>query len=126
MKKLERVLYAEDEPNIQKVAKMALEMVGGFQALICDDGAQALAQVQAFAPDLILLDVMMPNLDGPQTLQALRRDPATASIPVFFLTAQTRPEEIQALQAQGVQGVLAKPFNPMTLATQVQALWDTL
>ena len=86
--KLERILYAEDEPDIQAVAKLALEMVGGFTVQICNNGADALEKVTGFAPDLILLDVMMPGMDGPSTLQRLRADPATSNIPVIFLTAK--------------------------------------
>jgi len=122
--KLQRILYVEDEPDIQVVAKLALEMVGGFQVMICSDGQQALDTVDSFAPDLILLDVMMPGMDGPTTLQNLRANPATASIPVIFLTAKVQPNEVAQYQALGALNVIAKPFDPMTLAAQVQKIWD--
>lgn len=121
---LERILYAEDEPDIQAVAKLALEMIGGFKVLICGDGTQTLEKVKDFAPDLILLDVMMPGMDGPTTLQHLRKDPATAEIPVIFFTAKVQAPEVEQYQAMGALTVLAKPFNPMTLATQVKQVWD--
>lgn len=121
---LKRVLYAEDEPDIQAVAKLALEMVGGFEVLICNNGAEALKQVPAFAPQLILLDVMMPTMDGPTTLKHLRANPATADIPVIFLTAKVQPAEVAHYQSLGAINVLAKPFDPMTLASQVKALWE--
>ena len=121
---LERILYAEDEPDIQAVAKLALEMVGGFKVLICGNGIEALAQVKDFAPHLILLDVMMPGMDGPTTLKHLRTNPATATIPVIFLTAKIQPAEVAQYQAMGALTVLAKPFNPMTLAAQVKQAWD--
>jgi CheY-like chemotaxis protein len=124
MMKLQRILYVEDEPDIQAVAKLALEMVGGFQVMICSGGQQALDTVDNFAPDLILLDVMMPGMDGPTTLQNLRANPATASIPVIFLTAKVQPNEVAQYQALGGLNVIAKPFDPMTLAAQVQKIWD--
>jgi len=121
---LERIMYAEDEPDIQAVAKLALEMLGGFQVLICGNGHEALAKVKDFAPDLILLDVMMPGMDGPTTLEKLRADPATAGIPVVFLTAKVQPAEVVQYQNLGALNVIAKPFDPMTLATQVRQLWS--
>jgi CheY-like chemotaxis protein len=121
---LKRILYAEDEPLIQAVAKLALEKVGGFEVLICSSGAEALDKVTAFTPDLILLDVVMPGLDGPATLQRLRLDPATAAIPVVFLTANAQPAEVAHYQSLGAMDVVAKPFNPMTLAAQIRLIWD--
>jgi CheY-like chemotaxis protein len=123
---LERILYVEDEPDIQVVAKLALEMVGGYQVMICGGGQEALDKVGDFAPDLILLDVMMPDMDGPTTLQNLRTDPATATIPVIFLTAKIHPSEVAEYQALGALNVIAKPFDPMTLAAQVAACWDKI
>ena len=120
---LDRILYVEDEPDIQAVAKIALEMVGGFKVLVCGSGAEALQQVKDFAPDLILLDVMMPGMDGPTTLHKLRSDPACAGIPVIFLTAKVQPSEVQQYQALGALSVIAKPFDPMTLAAQVRQIW---
>ena len=120
---LERILYAEDEPDIQAVAKLALEMVGGFKVLICGNGSETLAQVAGFAPDLILLDVMMPGMDGPTTLKNLRANPATASIPVIFLTAKVQAAEVAHYQQLGALSAIAKPFDPMTLATQVRQIW---
>lgn len=122
--KLEKILYAEDEPDIQAVAKVALEMVGGFNVLICDSGADALTQVTGFAPDLILLDVMMPGMDGPSTLQKLRANPATAAIPVIFLTAKVRTAEVLQYQKMGALNAIAKPFDPMTLANDIRKFWD--
>ena len=121
---LQRILYVEDEPDIQTVAKLALEMIGGYQVMICSGGQEALDKVGAFAPDLILLDVMMPGMDGPSTLQKLRADPATAAIPVIFLTAKVQSSEVAQYQELGALNVIAKPFDPMTLAAQVAACWD--
>lgn len=121
---LQRILYVEDEPDIQTVAKLALEMIGGYQVMICSGGQEALDKVGAFAPDLILLDVMMPGMDGPGTLQKLRANSATAAIPVIFLTAKVQASEVAQYQALGALNVIAKPFDPMTLAEQVAACWD--
>jgi CheY-like chemotaxis protein len=121
---LERILYVEDEPDIQAVAKLALEMVGGFQVMICSGGQEALDKVGSFAPDLVLLDVMMPGMDGPTTLQNLRANPATAMIPVIFLTAKVQPSEVEQYQELGALDVIAKPFDPMVLAVQVRKIWE--
>ncbi len=121
---LQRILYAEDEPLIQTMAKLALGKVGGFEVLICGSGIEALDKVKEFAPDLILLDVVMPGMDGPATLQGLRQDPATAGIPVIFLTANTDAAEIAQYMALGALQVVGKPFNPMLLAGQLRQIWD--
>ncbi len=121
---LHRILYAEDEPLIQAVAKLALEKVGGFSVLICSSGQEALDQVTGFAPDLILLDVIMPGIDGPETFRRLQTNPASASIPVVFLTANAQPAEVAQYKALGALDVIAKPFNPMTLAAQITQIWD--
>jgi two-component system OmpR family response regulator len=121
---LERILYAEDEPDIQAVAKLALEMVGGFKVLICNSGTETLERVGGFAPDLILLDVMMPGMDGPSTLQRLRASPATAAIPVVFLTAKVQPAEVLQYQEMGALDAIAKPFDPMSLAANVRSIWE--
>lgn len=120
---LQRILYAEDEPIIQAMAKLALEKVGGFELLVCDSGAQTLEKVKTFAPDLILLDVIMPGMDGPATLARLRQDPATSTIPVIFLTANSDASEIARYKALGAIEVMTKPFAPMTLASQIKQVW---
>ncbi|MBK6999861.1 MAG: response regulator [Rhodoferax sp.] len=120
---LNRVLYVEDEPDIQAVAKIALEMVGGLDVKICSSGQDALREAQGFAPDIILLDVMMPGMDGPTTLQALRTIPTLAQTPVVFMTAKVQPAEVIRYTSIGALGVIPKPFDPMTLASQVKAIW---
>jgi CheY-like chemotaxis protein len=124
--KLERILYAEDEPDIQSVAKLALEVLGGYEVLLCSNGTDVLEQVVRFDPGLILLDVMMPDLDGPATLHRLRGDPHTAKIPVIFLTAKAQTSEVRHYKTMGALAVIAKPFDPMMLATQVQKLWEQI
>lgn len=125
MSTLQRILYAEDEPDIQAVAKLALEMVGGFTVKICSTGEEALREAAAFAPDMILLDVMMPGIDGPATLKGLREQPALAAVPVAFMTAKVQPTEISHYKSLGALDVIAKPFDPMTLADKIRAIWET-
>jgi CheY-like chemotaxis protein len=123
MSTLQRILYVEDEADIQAVAKLSLEMVGGFTVKICSSGEEALREAEAFAPDMILLDVMMPGIDGPNTLMGLRQIPSLANIPVAFMTAKVQPQEIAHYKSLGAKDVIPKPFDPMTLATQVRAVW---
>ena len=123
MSTLTRILIVEDEPDIQSIAKMALEMVGGFSVEIASSGNQALKKISAVAPDLILLDVMMPGLDGPSTLKTLRANPQTAANPVIFMTAKAQPQEIAHYKQLGALDVIAKPFDPMTLSTTVRSIW---
>jgi two-component system OmpR family response regulator len=120
---LKRILLVEDEADIRTVATLALQAVGGFTVASTSNGHEAVETVPTFAPDLILLDVMMPGLDGPATLQTLRAQPQTAEIPVMFMTAKVQPQEVAQLQALGALGVIAKPFSPMTLPTTITQLW---
>jgi two-component system, OmpR family, response regulator len=121
---LQRILYVEDEPDIQAVARIALETVGGFTLLICSSGQQALDQALAFVPDLLLLDVMMPGMDGVSTLQALREIPELTTTPAMFMTAKVQPQEIAQLLDLGALDVIPKPFDPMILADQIKQLWN--
>jgi len=120
---LQKIMYVEDEPDIQAVARLALEAVGGFTVRICSSGPEALAVAAGFSPDLILLDVMMPGMDGPSTLQSLRALPDLSAIPVIFLTAKVQPAEIAQLKSLGALDVIAKPFDPMKLSDQVREIW---
>lgn len=122
--KLMRILYVEDEPDIQTVARLALETLGGFTVEICSSGAEALEKIAAFRPQLILLDVMMPGMDGPTTLGKLRELPPFAATPVVFMTAKVQPSEVAGYKQIGAVDVIPKPFDPMTLSGQVQAVWE--
>jgi two-component system, OmpR family, response regulator len=124
MSELNFVLYVEDDPDIQMVAQMALEVVGGLKLRACNSGSEAVQAAQACQPDLILLDVMMPDMDGPATLAALRQLPATAATPVIFMTAKVQAAEVAHYKMLGAIGVIAKPFDPMQLAQQVRQLWQ--
>lgn len=123
MDKLTRILYVEDEPDIQTVARLALETLGGFMVAICGSGQEALDRAPDFQPQLILLDVMMPVMDGPTTLKMLRALPAFASSPVIFMTAKVQPSEIAHYLELGAVDVIPKPFDPMTLSSQVELIW---
>lgn len=124
MRPLQKILYVEDEADVRAVAKVALETVGGFTVYICNNAQEALDAVPAFEPDLILLDVLMPEMDGPETLQALRKIPAAAQVPVVFLTAN--PEEASTLTALGAVSVINKPFDPMAISDQIGDIWSQL
>jgi two-component system OmpR family response regulator len=123
---LRRILYVEDDEAIRAVAQLALELVGGFTLTSCAGGAEALAEAGKpdAAYDLLLLDVMMPDMDGPAVLAALRRLPQTAHTPAVFMTAKVQAAEVAHFKSLGAVGVLAKPFDPMTLATQLRELWS--
>jgi len=123
-KKLERIVYVEDEPDIQAVARIALEVVGGFTVLVCSSGAEALDKAEEFKPDLLLLDVMMPGMDGPSTLAALRKKAALREVPAMFMTAKVLPAEVEHFKSLGAVDVLPKPFDPLLLSNQLRQAWS--
>ncbi len=118
------MLLIDDEEDIRKVARLSLARVGKMEVADAAGGLEGLRKAEEDPPDVILLDVMMPGLDGPSTLAALRSNAKTASIPVVFLTAKAMPAELDRLREMGVKGVLIKPFDPMTLAAQLRALFE--
>ncbi|CAH1906421.1 Response regulator receiver domain-containing protein [Candidatus Nitrotoga sp. HW29] len=122
--KLVRILYVEDEPDIQMVARLALEALGGYTVAICSSGDEALQLAPGFQPQLFLLDVMMPGMNGPSTLKILRALPQFARTPVIFMTAKVQPGEVAGYKELGVIDVIPKPFNPMKLASRVQEIWE--
>lgn len=124
-RKLSKILYVEDDPDIQTVAKMAMEMVGGFTLEVCDDGYQALKKAEAFEPDLLLLDMMMPGLTGVNTLERLREMPILSEVPAIFMTAKIQNHEIDNYKRKGVLGVIPKPFDPMALSNEINSIWKT-
>ena len=120
---LERILYVDDDADIREVATLALVDVGGLVLLTCESGSEALLRAEAFTPQLILLDVMMPGMDGPATLAALRALPSLYAVPAIFMTAKVQAGEVAALRARGVLDVIAKPFDPMALADDIRNIW---
>jgi len=121
---LRKILCVEDEADIRTVAELALGSVGGFRVLLCSSGDEAIDKAVDFMPDLMLLDVMMPGMDGPDTLKALRALPGMATVPVVFLTAKALPSEIARYKKLGALDVIAKPFDPMALADHVRRIWE--
>lgn len=119
-----KVVIIDDEEDIRSVASMSLGILGGIEVVEAEGGRDGIAKAAAEQPDAILLDAMMPEMDGPATLEALRNNPDTASIPVIFLTAKAIRSEVDKLMAMGAAGVLSKPFDPTTLATQVREILE--
>jgi two-component system, OmpR family, response regulator len=116
-----KVLVIDDEPDIRKIAKLSLTRVGGMQVVEASGGPDGVRLAEAERPDAILLDVMMPGMDGPATLAMLKAGEATSKIPVVFLTAKAMTSELERLKALGAVAVLTKPFDPMTLPKELQA-----
>jgi CheY-like chemotaxis protein len=119
-----KVLIVDDENDIRRVTRLSLARVGKMDVCDAANGPEAVQKALAEQPDAILLDVMMPAMDGPSTLAVLRGNPATADIPVIFLTAKVMASEIERLRGLGVAGVLTKPFDPMTFSGEVRALLE--
>lgn len=117
-----RVLYVDDEPDIREIAEMALSLDPAFEVRLAASGAEALAILDEWRPDIALLDVMMPEIDGPSLLKMMRERENSATIPVAFVTARAQPSELQNFATLDAVGVIAKPFDPMTLASKVRAL----
>jgi CheY-like chemotaxis protein len=116
-----RLLHVDDEPDIRTVVEIALSMDPVFEVRSCESGADALAAAAEWQPDVMLLDVMMPVMDGPATLAQLRANPATTGIPVIFMTARAQLRETERFRSLGAIGVIPKPFDPMTLAASVRS-----
>lgn len=119
---VERILLIDDEPDIRAVAELSLEQVGGFSLDSAASGEEGLERARAQRPDLVLLDMMMPGLDGLETLALFRADPEIAGIPVIFMTARSQPAELEEYLAAGALGVILKPFDPMELPNEIRKL----
>lgn len=121
---LNKILYAEDDPNIQKITRLSLEKIGKFEVRVCDSGVEALEAISDYNPDLVLLDVMMPNMDGPTTLKELRNIDRFSATPVIFMTAKAQVHEVQMYKELGVLDIIVKPFNAAELSSQITGLWN--
>lgn len=124
MEELNRVMCVEDEADIQAVVKMTLEKLGGFTVTSCTSGQDALDRLAESRPQLILLDVMMPGMDGPTTLEAMRGQEGFADTPIAFMTARVQPNEVAHYRSLGAVDVIFKPFDPMKLVDEVRAVWE--
>lgn len=121
-----KILIIDDEDDIREVAALSLESVAGWEVTVASSGTQGLARAIEHQPDAILLDVMMPGMDGPTTFRELRKNPATAKIPVLLLTAKVQSSDQRRFADLGVDAILLKPFDPLTLSTQIAGVlgWD--
>jgi CheY-like chemotaxis protein len=121
---LRKILYVEDDADIRKIVSMSLEMVGDYTVVACGSCADALDVVDGFEPDLLLLDVMMPDVDGPATLRALRKRESAADAPAVFITAKVQAGDIAHYEKLGVFDVIVKPFDPMILSEKIGQIWQ--
>ena len=119
-----RILCVDDDPDARALLEIALATVGGFDLQFCASGEQALGAIPEFAPDLVILDVKMPGLNGPETLDGLRKRSNGSDCPVIFLTAVAQPEILESLGGVGAAAIVTKPFDPMTLADTVREFLD--
>lgn len=120
--KITKIMIVDDDEDICTVAELAARRVGGWDVVVAASGQEALAKARSERPDVILLDAMMPVLDGPATLVKLREEPSTATIPVIFLTAKVQRREVERYMALGAIGVIRKPFDAMTLPDEVRRI----
>ena len=120
--RINKILIVDDDEDIRAVAEIAARRIGNWEVVSAASGEEALAIASSERPDVILLDVMMPQLDGLATLAKLREEPTTAGIPVIFLTAKVQPHEIEAYRARGAHGVISKPFDVTTLPDEIRGI----
>jgi DNA-binding response OmpR family regulator len=125
MGELRHVLLVEDEPDLRELVRLALSAVGRIEVTVCADGQTALETFDAARHDLVLLDVMMPGMDGPETLRRLRGLPGGAAVPAVFLTARTRTD-LDGVDGVAAAAVIAKPIDPLTLAADLHAIYQAL
>lgn len=119
---LKKVLLVDDDPHIRRIGELSLQKVGNFEVVLAKSGFEAIALAESESPDVILLDVMMPGVDGPTTFFRLQTNPATSNIPVIFMTAKVQKQEVQEYLVLGAIGVIGKPFNPISLSQEVRQI----
>lgn len=122
-KPLSRITYVEDEPDIRAIAELALKDISGYEVDLCRSGPEALERVEGFRPDLVILDVMMPGMDGIETFNRLRAMPQFSATPVIFMTAKAMQHEVERYLAMGAADVIPKPFDPLNLSSQIEGIW---
>lgn len=121
-----RVCCVEDDEDIRRIVRLSLEKLGGMTVEMVGDPALAIDRIIAFQPDLVMLDWMMPGLDGPALFKRMREVPATRALPVVFITAKASQRELAELKALGAAGAISKPFAPKELPDQLRAIWHAL
>jgi CheY-like chemotaxis protein len=124
MEVFERVMCVEDDADIRTILDFSLGGMGGYTLSLCESGPQALERVESFKPQLVLLDVMMPEMSGPETLIKLRALPVMQGVPIVFLTAKAMQDEVEALLECGATGIIVKPFDPVTLPQDIRIYWE--
>ena len=120
---LEKVLYVEDDEDIQRIVRMSLERVGKMSVDIVSNSTEAIDRMKAYKPDLVMLDWMMPEMDGPTLFRKMREDAEVADLPVIFITAKASQRELEELIRLGAKGTISKPFSPKDLPDQLRSLW---
>lgn len=123
---LRRILLADDEPDIREISRIALETVGEFEVEVCDSGGELLRRLPEFKPDLVIIDFLMPDMEGLELLRAVRLVPGYEATPVVFLTGVIRGDDLETLGASDAEEVILKPFDPMTLAERINRVWNTV
>ena len=123
---LTRVLCVEDDDDIRRILRLSLEKIGQMTVELVADPAEAMESIVAFKPELVMLDWMMPGIDGPALLRKMRENPATCALPVVFVTAKASRRELAELQALGAAGTISKPFAAKDLPDQLRSIWNGL
>jgi CheY-like chemotaxis protein len=123
---LNRICYVEDDEDIQRIVRMALERVGKMTVAVVGDPTQAIETMAEFRPDLVMLDWMMPVMDGPTLFRQMKLRPETSSLPVVFITARASQRDLDELKMLGAAGTISKPFSPKDLPDQLRAIWAAL
>ena len=123
---LNRICYVEDDEDIQRIVRMSLERVGKMTVDVVSDSMTAIARMASFKPDLVMLDWMMPGMDGPTLFRKMKEDPEAAKLPVVFITARAAQRDTDELIALGAAGTISKPFSPKDLPDQLRAIWAKL
>jgi CheY-like chemotaxis protein len=123
---LNRICYVEDDEDIQRIVRMSLERVGKMTVAVVSDPTQAIATINEFRPDLVMLDWMMPVMDGPTLFRQLKLRPETRALPVVFITARASQRDLDELKTLGAAGTISKPFSPKDLPDQLRAIWAAL
>ena len=121
--KLRRIMCVDDEFDVLDITKECLETVGGFNVTCCSSGAEMFSRLKETCPDLILLDVMMPGMDGLKVLEEIQKSPEFSHVPVVFMTARVQPKELEEYKRLGSKAAIPKPFDPMQLSAQVEEIW---
>jgi CheY-like chemotaxis protein len=123
---LNRICYVEDDEDIQRIVRLSLEKVGKMTVEVVSDPMEAIARISAFKPQLVMLDWMMPGMDGPALFRKMKESPATRDLPVVFITAKASQKELDELRTMGALGTISKPFSPRDLPDQLRALWNAM